>query len=111
MFSVGLVCAIGTFIVADDDGGETTSAVSTTHIADIAEPEQNRADDIPTLPPTAFYGSKTKRKTSFANHVFRSGRMIVTEEWDRFIRTFQSTVREKADGLVDGKSCDDWVKD
>jgi len=111
LFSVGLVCATATFNVADTDGGETTSAGSTTHITDVTEAEQDLADYIQTLPPTAFHGSETKRKTSFANTFSALDDMIANEEWDRFIRTLQSNVRQKADGRVDGKSRDDWIID
>jgi len=91
--------------------GETTSAGSTTHISDVTEAEQDLADYIQTLPPTAFHGSETKRKTSFANTFSALDDMIANEEWDRFIRTLQSNVRQKADGRVDGKSRDDWIID
>ena len=35
--------------------------------------------------------------------------MIADEEWNGFVSSLQNNVREKADGLIDGKTGDDWI--
>jgi hypothetical protein len=37
--------------------------------------------------------------------------MIADKEWNGFITSLQSNIRSKADGQVDGKPQDDWIKD
>jgi len=97
------------FRVSDDDGGEASSAAWTIHVADVAEAEQDLADYIQNLPSSAFDGSEIKRKSSFSNTFSALDDMTANEEWDRVIRTLQSNVHDRADGMIDGKSCDDWI--
>ena len=64
---------------------------------------------VQSLPASAFKGKADQRKAAFANMFDALDDMIEDEEWNGFITSLQSNVREKADGHVDGKPNDDWI--
>jgi hypothetical protein len=96
--------------VTDDDGGATTSAAWIIHIADVAEAKHILAAYIQGLPSDAFKGKAVQQKATFANKFVALDHMIADDEWNGFITSLKSDVRSKADGMVDGKANDDWIK-
>jgi PKD repeat protein len=100
-----------TATVKDDDGGETTFTPWEVHVMDVVEAKHDLAVYIQTLPPSAFKGKEIQQKAAFANMFISLDDMIVKNEWNGFITSLQSNIRSKADGQVDGKPQDDWIKD
>ncbi len=100
-----------TVTVTDKDGGATTSGSWEIHVADVAEAKHILAAYIQGLPASAFKGKADQRKAAFANMFDALDDMIDNEEWNGFITSLQSNIREKADGHVDGKPNDDWITD
>jgi PKD repeat protein len=100
-----------TVTVTDDDGGKTTSAAWTVHVADVVEAKHDLANYIQNLPANTFKGKAVQQKAAFANMFNALDTMIADKYWNGFITSLQSNIRSKADGLVDGKSSDDWIKD
>ena len=100
-----------TVTVTDDDLGATTSAAWTVHVADVVEAKHDLAAYIQNLPPNAFKGKAEQQKAAFANMFIALDTMIAGKEWNGFITSLQSNIRSKADGQVDGKPQDDWIKD
>ena len=100
-----------TVTVTDDDLGATTSAAWTVHVMDVAEAKHDLAAYIQNLPSNAFKGKEVQQKAAFANMFKALDDMIVKKEWNGFITSIQSNIRSKADGQVDGKPQDDWIKD
>ena len=100
-----------TVTVTDDDGGATSAAAWTVHVADVAEAKHDLAAYIQTLPASAFKGKEVQQKAAFANMFKALDKMIAGKEWNGFITSIQSNIRSKADGQVDGKPQDDWIKD
>jgi len=98
-----------TVTVTDDDGGATTAAAWSVHVSDVAEAKHDLADYIQGLPATAFKGKADQRKNALANMFSALDEMIADEEWNGFVSSLQNNVREKADGLIDGKTGDDWI--
>jgi PKD repeat protein len=98
-----------TVTVTDDDLGATTSEAWTIHVADTAEAKHILAAYIQGLPNSAFKGKADQRKAAFANMCDALDDMIANEEWNGFITSIESNIREKADGQVDGKPNDDWI--
>jgi subtilisin family serine protease/PKD repeat protein len=98
-------------MVKDDDGAATASAAWTIHIRDVAEAKKDLAGYVQNLPATAFKGKEAQRKSAFATTFVAMDGMIARKDWDSLITSLQVNVREKADGLVDGKSSDDWIKE
>jgi len=98
-----------TVTVDDLDGGVTTSDAWTIHVSDVAEAKHDLAAYIQGLPASAFKGKADQRKSAFANMFDALDGMIEDEEWNGFVTSLQSNVREKADGLIDGKTGDDWI--
>ena len=81
----------------------------TIHVSDVAEAKHDLAAYIQGLPASAFKGKADQRKSAFANMFDALDGMIEDEEWNGFVTSLQSNVREKADGLIDGKTGDDWI--
>jgi PKD repeat protein len=100
-----------TVTVTDDDLGATTSAAWTVHVADVVEAKHDLAAYIQSLPSNAFKGKEVQQKATFANMFIALDKMIADKEWNGFITSLQSNIRSKADGQVDGKPQDDWIKD
>jgi PKD repeat protein len=97
--------------VKDDNGGATTSAAWTVLVADVSEAKQDLAGYIQKLPATAFKGKESQRKSAFAASFAAMDPMIAAKDWDALIASLRMNVRDKADGLIDGKSTDDWIKE
>lgn len=99
-----------TVTVTDDDLGVTVSLEWTVHVADPAEATPILAAYIQGLPSSAFSGKEAQKKATFANIFNALDDMITDEEWNGYITALQNNVRSKADGHVDGKANDDWIK-
>lgn len=99
-----------TVTVTDDDNGETTSEAWTVHVADAAEAKHILAAYIQSLPADAFKGKAVQRKAAFTNKFSALDTMIADEEWNGFIVSLESDIRAKADGQIDGKPGDDWIR-
>jgi C1A family cysteine protease len=98
-----------TVAVTDDDGGSTTFSAWTVHVSGVEEATHDLADYIRELPPGAFGGREDQRKRAFANMFSALDDMIAQDEWNGFSNSIHHNVRSKADGLIDGKSGDDWI--
>jgi hypothetical protein len=96
--------------ITDDDTGSDTATMQV-HVADVVEAKEDLAGYIQNLPPSAFKGNEVQRKSALANMFVALDDMIADEEWNGFINSLLNNVREKADGQIDGKAGDDWIKE
>jgi hypothetical protein len=98
------------FTVTDDDGGEGSASFQFI-VSTPAEAKEDLAAYIQALPEGAFKGNAEQRKDAYAKMFAALDEMIEDEEWNGFIHALDNNIREKADGLIDGKANDDWITD
>jgi len=96
--------------VTDDDGGsEAVSGVITIHSLEEAKHITN--DYIQNLPDNCFKGKADQRRNTFDSLFFALDQMLAQENYTGMIQHLRNNMRDKADGLVDGKLGDDWIID
>jgi len=77
---------------------------------DIGGTKHDLAGDMQDLPDDAFKGKPNQQKIVFATMFMAFDDIITEEEWEGIVTSIRSTIRSKADGLVDGKTNDDRIK-
>lgn len=96
--------------VTDDDGGFDTFAQSI-HVADVEEALDITNEYIQSLPDNVFKDKAFNRKASLDNKFFAIDRMLDNESYTAMIRVLRNDIRQRVDGLIDGKPGDDWIID
>lgn len=98
-----------TLTVTDDDGdsGSNTMAI---HIADVEEALDIFNAYIQSLPDNNFKNRADQRKNAFDNMFLSLDLMLAVEDYYGMIRSLNSNIRPKFDGLVGGNPKDDWIK-
>jgi PKD repeat protein len=96
--------------VTDDNGGSGSSTL-TVHVADVVEAKHDLNNYIQNLPDSAFKGNPAQRKNALDNMFRALDTKLENKAYQGFIQDITNNIRGKADGLVDGKSGDDWITD
>lgn len=80
------------------------------HVPAVVGTKHDLAGYMQDLPDDAFKGKPNQQKIVFATMFVAFDDIFGEEEWNGFVTSITSTIRNKADGLVDGKTNDDWIK-
>jgi PKD repeat protein len=104
----------GTFTVTlavTDDGMGTGTNTMEVKVFTAHEALQDLNAFIQALPDSAFKGQAVQRKSAVNNMITAIDGMIAGEKYNGAIQDLRNNLREKADGLVDGKANNDWIGD
>jgi hypothetical protein len=96
--------------VTDDDGGIDT-AIIMVEVVDADEAIMDLNDYIQGLDDDCFKNNADNRKNSIDNKISAILKILENENIGAVINTLTYDIRDKADGLVDGKAGDDWIID
>ena len=96
--------------VTDDDGGSDI-AIIMIEVVDADEAIMDLNDYIQDLDDNCFKNNPDKRRISIDNKVSAILKILENENYDAVINKLTNDIRDKADGLVDGKVADDWITD
>lgn len=99
-----------TLTVTDDDGDSDT-VTTTVKVSTVFEALQDLDDYIQSRPDDIFKGKAAKRKASLHNMILAVHDMLVDMEYNGAINDLHNNIREKTDGLIDGKTNNDWIDD
>lgn len=98
-----------TLTVTDDDTGVGTATYEV-EVGDEFGALQDLDDYIQGLPDNAFKGNPVQRKNAFHQMILEINIKLVDMEYKGAIQDLRNNIREKADGLIDGKLNNDWIK-
>ena len=99
-----------TVTVTDDDTGEHSNTMMV-HVADVDEALEIFNQYIQDLDASAFRGQAAQRKMALSNMFSALQDMWLDEEYNGMIQDLRSNIRARADGLIDGRANDDWIRD
>jgi hypothetical protein len=94
--------------VTDDDGGSDT-AIIMVEVVDADEAITDLNDYIQGLDDDCFKNKADNRKNSVDNKITAILKILENENLNAVINTLRYDIRDKADGLVDGWTGDDWI--
>jgi hypothetical protein len=97
-----------TLTVTDDDSG-TDSNTMTVHVADTDEALDIFNEYIQGLDKSMFKPKADQRKNAFDNMFSAMDDKLADQEYQGMIKSMNSDMRTKFDGLVDGNPKDDWI--
>jgi len=97
-----------TLTVTDDDSG-TDSNTMTIHVADTDEALDIFNKYIQGLDKSMFKPKADQRKNAFDNMFSAMDDKLADQEYQGMIKSMNSDIRTKFDGLVDGSPKDDWI--
>jgi len=98
-----------TLTVTDDDGGSGSNTM-TIHIADAGEALNIFNAYIQSLPASVFKNNANQRKNAFDNMFYALDNKLANQAYQGMIKSMNSNIRTKFDGLVGGSPKDDWIK-
>ena len=98
-----------TLIVADDDLGHDSKTM-TVHVADVDEALDIFNGYIQSLPASVFKNNADQRKNAFDNMFYALDNKLANQAYQGMIKSMNSNIRTKFDGLVGGSPKDDWIK-
>jgi hypothetical protein len=101
---------IVTLTVTDDDTGYHSNTYSV-HVADVDEALVITNNYIQDLDDSYFKGRADRRKASIDSTFHECADKWANESYNGIIRDLSRSIREKADGTVDGKANNDWITD
>jgi hypothetical protein len=107
-FAPGIYYAEAT--VTDDDGGSDTSLI-VIEVVDADEAIMDLNDYIQGLDDDCFKNNADNRKNSIDNKISAILKSLENDNINAVINTLTNDIRDKADGLVDGSTGDDWIID
>jgi PKD repeat protein len=99
-----------TLTVTDDDGTTNVTTMEVV-VVTLEEAKHITNDYIQSLPDAAFKDKADKRKAAVDNMIGALDDMLDDQEYQGMIQALQKNLRQKADGLVDGKISGDWIVD
>jgi len=99
-----------TVTVTDDDTGTHSNSMMV-HVADVDEALEIFNQYIQDLDASAFRGQAAQRKMALRNVFSALQEMWLDEEYNGMIQDLRSNIRARADGLIDGRANDDWIRD
>ncbi len=98
-----------TLTVTDDDTDYHSNVINI-HVADVDEALDIFNQYIQDLDGSSFKGKAALRKNAFNNEFLALQDMWLDQEYSGMIGDLVNNVRAKADGLIDGKAGDDWIR-
>jgi len=99
-----------TVTVTDDDTGSHSNTMNI-HVADVDEALNISNQYIQDLDDSFFKGKADLRKNAFDNMFSALQDKWLEQEYNGMIERLRNNIRDKADGLVDGKANNDWILD
>ena len=99
-----------TLTVTDDDTGVHSNTYSV-HVHDVDEALVITNNYIQDLDDSYFKGRADRRKASVDSTFHECADKWANEAYNGLIRDLRRSIREKADGYVDGKPNNDWITD
>jgi hypothetical protein len=99
-----------TVTVTDDDTGSHSNTMIV-HVADVDEALEIFNQYIQDLDDSYFRGRAAQRKNALGNMFSALQDKWLEQEYNGMIQDLRNSIRTRADGLIDGRTSDDWILD